>query len=161
MRRLVPLTRARARAFVAENHRHSRAPLGDVFRVGLADDGELVGVAIAGRPVARHLDDGDTLEVLRVCVLDGYANACSTLYAALSRAGAALGYRKIVTYTLATERGSSLRASGFTVDEDGVDHRSRRYWRRSSRPRYASNLFGEPVDDLPAVDRVRWSRRLG
>ena len=69
--RLVPLTRAQARVFVAAHHRHSEAPIGDVFRVGLDLDGMLVGVAIAGRPAARLIDDGETLEITRVCVVDG------------------------------------------------------------------------------------------
>lgn len=158
--RLVPLNRDRARAFVAEHHRHSRPPVGDVMRVGLEHEGELVGVAIAGRPVARHLDDGVTLEVLRVCTIEGHPNACSQLYSALARAGAALGYERLVTYTLESERGSSLRAAGFTIDENGVDHRRVRYWRRESRPRYHENLLGERVDDGPGEDRVRWSRVL-
>ena len=158
---LVPITRADARAFIAAHHRHSRPPVGDVFRVAVTNAGNLCGVAMAGRPVARNLDDGRTLEVLRVCVGPGeHFNACSRLYSAIARAGAALGYRRLITYTLETELGASLRASGFTIDDDGVDHRRRRYWRRSSRPRYAENLLGEPIDDLPAVDRVRWSRAL-
>ena len=36
----------------------------------------LCGVAICGRPVARYLDDGLTLEILRCCT-DGTYNACS------------------------------------------------------------------------------------
>lgn len=158
--RLVPLNRQQARAFIAAHHRHSRPPVGDVIRVGLEAEGELVGVAMAGRPVARHLDDGTTLEVLRVCTLEGHPNACSRLYSAIARAAAALGYTRVVTYTLESEWGSSLRASGFAVDDEGVDHRRRRYWRRTNRPRYAENLLGEPLDDLPSEDRVRWSRAL-
>lgn len=158
---LVPITRADARAFIAAHHRHSRPPVGDVFRVAVTADGNVCGVAMAGRPVARNLDDRRTLEVLRVCIGPGeHPNACSRLYSAIARAGTALGYRRLITYTRADELGTSLRASGFVIDDDGVDHRTRRYWRRASRPRYAMNLLGERVDDLPAVDRVRWSRVL-
>lgn len=65
-----------------------------------------------GRPVARMIDDGWTLEVNRVAT-DGTKNACSILYAAAWRAARALGYRKLVTYILDTEPGTSLRAAGW------------------------------------------------
>jgi hypothetical protein len=62
--RTVPVTFAQAQAFVADWHRHHRPPRGHKFSIGVADpDDVLVGVAIVGRPVARHLDDGLTLEV--------------------------------------------------------------------------------------------------
>lgn len=78
-------------------------------------DGQVRGVAIAGRPVARRLDDGESLEILRVCT-DGTRNACSMLYAAIRKAGRALGYKRIITYTLPNEGGASLRAAGFYFD---------------------------------------------
>ena len=76
-------------------------------------DGQLVGVAITGRPVSRYLDDGLTLEVNRLCT-DGTRNACSFLYGAAARAAKAMGYQKIITYILDTEDGASLRAAGWT-----------------------------------------------
>src|SRR6185369_14591456 len=85
------------------------------FAVGLEANGELVAVLTAGRPVARLLDDGRTLEVNRTCVRDFHRNANSRLYGACARAAKALGYRRLVTYTLTTETGSSLRACGFTA----------------------------------------------
>ena len=153
--RLVPLTRAQARVFVAEHHRHSDPPLGDVFRVGLELDGELVGVAIAGRPPARLLDDGATLEVTRVCLRDGVENGCSRLYGAACRAAAALGYRSVITYTLADERASSVRAAGFELDAE-VEHRET--WARPKRPRHDLNLFGERTRDVGP--KRRWRREL-
>ena len=62
-----------------------------------------MGVAICGRPVARRLDDGYTLEVNRLCT-DGTPNACSILYAAAYRAARAMGYNKVITYILDTEK---------------------------------------------------------
>jgi hypothetical protein len=153
---LVPLTRAEARLFVAAHHRHSDAPLGDVFRVGLELDGELVGVAIAGRPAARLLDDGRTLEVTRVALVDGVENGCSRLYGAACRAAFALGYRRVVTYTLEHERASSVRAAGFVFDAD-VEHRDS--WARPKRPRQDLNLFGERTRDVGP--KRRWLRELG
>ena len=112
MLELTPVSLKEANAFVAAHHRHHRPVIGQKFYIGGSVGGELVGVAIAGRPVSRHLDDGWTLEVNRLCT-DGTKNACSLLYAAAWRAARAMGYRKIITYTLASENGVSLRAAGW------------------------------------------------
>ncbi len=109
---LTPVALATANAFVNAHHRHHKATAGHKFSIGCAKDGELVGVAIVGRPVSRYLDDGWTLEVNRLCTT-GEKNACSILYAASARAAKAMGYRKIITYTLDSESGSSLRAAGW------------------------------------------------
>lgn len=95
---IVPVTFRQARAFITTHHRHHPPPPGIKFAVGVAADGHLVGVAIVGRPVARHLDDGRTAEVTRTCT-DGTTNANSALYGAAWRAARALGYRRLVTYT--------------------------------------------------------------
>ena len=110
---LKPVTLAQANEFVAQHHRHHKPVVGHKFSIGCTLNGELVGVAIVGRPVSRYLDDGLTLEVNRLCT-DGTKNACSMLYAAAWRAARAIGYRKIVTYILDTESGASLRAAGWT-----------------------------------------------
>ncbi len=113
--RLVPVTFAQATSFITDWHRHHRPPVGHKFSIGVADGDVLVGVAVVGRPVARMLDDGHTLEVTRVAVADGARNACSKLYAAAWQATKALGYRTLVTYTAAGENGASLRAAGWRV----------------------------------------------
>ncbi|HET9164208.1 MAG TPA: XF1762 family protein [Solirubrobacterales bacterium] len=129
---LVPTTLREANAFVARFHRHSGAVRGHKFSVGAALGDELVGVAIAGRPVARHRDDGLTIEVLRVCVAKGAPrNVCSLLYGACWRAARAMGYRRAITYTLRTETGASVKASGFRV----IGEVRRQSWDRPSRPR--------------------------
>lgn len=115
MLRIVPCTYATARDFVAENHRHNKPPVGHKFSIGVIDANKLCGVAMVGRPVSRHLDDGFTLEVNRCCT-DGTYNACSMLYGAAWRAAVALGYRRLITYTRASESGTSLRASGWHCD---------------------------------------------
>lgn len=112
MLKLVPVTLAAANAFVSTHHRHHRPVTGHKFSLGCEQDGRLVGVAIVGRPVSRYLDNGVTLEVNRLCTT-GEKNACSFLYGAAARAAKALGYRKIITYTLDTEPGTSLRAAGW------------------------------------------------
>ena len=111
---VVPVTLRQASAFVAVHHRHHPPPRGCRFCLGVADEEQLHGVAIVGRPVARHLDDGRTLEVNRTCT-DGTPNANSMLYGASWRAARALGYLRLVTYTQATESGSSLRGAGWRV----------------------------------------------
>jgi hypothetical protein len=138
---VVPVTLRAANAFVAEHHRHAVPVTGCRFAVGASVGAKLVGVAIAGRPVARHLDDGRTLEVLRVCT-DGTANACSFLYGRCRLIGRSLGYQSIITYTLAGEPGASLRACGARV----VARVPAQQWNRPSRPRAARTL----------VDRLRW-----
>lgn len=109
---IVPVSLAEANAFVERNHRHHNKVVGHKFSIGCAKDGEIVGVAIVGRPVSRHLDDGWTLEVNRLCT-NGTKNACSMLYAASWRAARAMGYKKVITYILDSEAGTSLKASGW------------------------------------------------
>ena len=109
---LVPVSLKTANAFVAVHHRHHKPTTGHKFSIGCECDGQLVGVVIAGRPVSRYLDDGRTLEVNRLCTT-GEKNACSMLYGAAARAAKAMGYHKIITYTLDSEPGASLRAAGW------------------------------------------------
>ena len=113
MLRLKPVSLREANEYVKQQHRHHKPVVGHKFSIGCEADGELAGVVIAGRPVSRYLDDGRTLEVTRLCT-NGTRNACSMLYAAAARAAAAMGYDRIITYTLDTENGASLRASGWT-----------------------------------------------
>jgi len=132
---LTPVSWAQAKALVAELHRHHRPPPGHKFSVGIADEhGTLRGVAIVGRPVARHYQDPFTLEVTRV-VTDGSRNACSMLYGAAWRAASALGYRRLVTYTRADESGASLRGAGWRVV---ATRPPRTGWNTPSRPRAAT-----------------------
>lgn len=139
---IVPCSLKTACAYVEAQHRHHKPPIGGLFACAVADEtGEVRGVAIVGRPVARMLQDGLTAEVTRVAT-DGCENACSALYGAAWRAARALGYRKLITYTLASESGTSLRASGWRV----VGQVTGRSWSCPSRPR---------VDTLIA-DKIRW-----
>lgn len=101
---------------VTNFHRHNKAPSGGLFCLGVSDGGRLVGVAIVGRPVARKLDDCQTAEVTRCCVLeDAPKGTCSFLYARAWQAAKALGWRKMITYTLQAESGASLRGAGWKV----------------------------------------------
>lgn len=112
MMTVIPLSLRAASEFVAEHHRHNKPPTGHKFSLGVIDaEGRLRGVAVIGRPIARHYDDGLTAEVNRTCT-DGYPNANSALYGAAWRAARAMGYRRLITYTQADETGASLRAAG-------------------------------------------------
>ena len=113
MLEIVPMTLREANAFVEQNHRHHGPVVGHKFSIGISDGEKIVGVAIVGRPVSRHLDDGWTLEVNRLCT-DGSRNACSALYAAAWRAARAMGYKRLVTYILESETGQAggLRWTG-------------------------------------------------
>jgi hypothetical protein len=121
---------AEANAFVREHHRHHKPVVGHVFSIGAALDGKIVGIAIIGRPVSRHRDDGVTAEVTRLAT-DGTRNACSFLYGASARAAFALGFKRIGTYILASEPGTSLTAAGWR-QIGGTPGRS---WSVPSRPR--------------------------
>jgi hypothetical protein len=136
----VPVTFEQACQFVAMWHRHHQPPVGHKFSIGVAAGEKLVGVAMVGRPVARHLDDGRTLEVNRTAT-DGTPNANSLLYGAAWRAAKALGYRRLITYTQAGESGASLRGAGWTVV---AALPPRKGWDTPSRPRECKGVDAMP-----------------
>lgn len=146
MMRPVPIGLKDAGRFVGSLHRHHGEPQGGKFAIGAMKDDRLVGVVITGRPVARGLDNGRNAEVTRLCT-DGTHNACSLLYGAAARAAKAMGYDRIYTYTLASEPGDSLHASGWireTVTAGGS-------WSTPSRKRN---------DKHPTDPKIRWVRIL-
>lgn len=114
--RVIPINLKTANAFITVNHRHHKAVAGCKFCIGLQDDnGILCGAAICGRPISRYLDNGLTLEITRMCT-KGQKNACSMLYGACIKAAKAMGYCRVITYTLQSEDGASLKASNFKYD---------------------------------------------
>lgn len=153
---LEPVDLVTAKRFVNEHHRHSEAPLGWKFGVGISRGGFLVGVAMAGRPTGRGLDQHYAVEITRVCVPEGAErNSCSRLYGAVCRMAAAAGYRDAYTYTLESEDAASVKAAGFVLDATLA---ARPSWSTPSRPRYDENLFGERKRD--AGPKQRWRRVL-
>ena len=112
----VPVNLAEANEFVANFHRHNKPVQGAKFAIGASDGERLVGVAIVGRPVARKLDDGYTAEVTRCCVVDDAPKgAPSFLYSRAWKAWSAMGGARLITYTLESESGASLRGAGWRV----------------------------------------------
>ena len=149
---VVPVTFKQACNFVKEHHRHNKSPVGHKFSIGLQCNGNIIGVAMAGRPVARMLDDGLTLEVNRTCTI-GTKNANSMLYGAVWRAAKAMGYIRCITYTQADESGASLRAAGWVMVKDLA---ARKSWAESSGK---SKVKRCPVGS-GGVKRVRWEIKL-
>lgn len=151
-KKIRPITLKDANMFVKENHRHHDSVTGCKFAVGLyktvSNENRLIGVAICGRPVSRHLDNGLTLEINRLCVIES-GNCCSMLYGAVSRIAKAMGYEKIITYILESEEGTSLKASGFTLEDEscgGEEWTGTRKNRRDKTP--------------PKEMKQRWSKGI-
>ena len=140
-----PITFKCACDFINTHHRHHRPTVGCKFCIGLFKGDQMVGCAVCGRPVSRILDDGFTCEINRLCT-DGTMNACSMLYGACCRIAHAMGYKLIITYTLQSETGSSLKASNFNCDGTaGSTH-----WTGKRNK----------GQEIPAEMKIRWSRKL-
>ena len=127
---IIPIFQDEAFAFITQNHRHHKKPVGSIFQIAVSDGENVLGVTVIGRPTARHLQDGFTVEVTRLCTKGG-KNVCSMLYSGCWRAAKELGYRKLITYILDTENGISLKASGWKL----IGKRGGGSWSVKSRPR--------------------------
>ena len=135
---LQPVTLREAAAFIERHHRHHKPPQGAKFAIGVSEGERVVGVVVVGRPVSRHLDNGWTAEVTRCCT-DGTKHAASKLYAAAWRAARAMGYKKLITYTLASENGISINAAGWRV----IGEAGGGSWNRTDRPRVDTHPIGQ------------------
>lgn len=142
----MPLELKEANAFVERLHRHHKPIYRDKYRLGVENEDKIVGVVQVGRPVNRNLDDGKTLEIVRLCT-DGTKNACSFLYSKACRIAKIMGYERMITYTLESEPGHSLLASGFVLD--GITKGGS--WNCPSRPR---------TQKAPTEPKKRWIKRL-
>ena len=143
---VVPMTLKEASEFVLNFHRHNRPTIGGKWAIGIEYEGELVGVAIVGRPVARKMDDQFTAEVTRTCTNEkAPKGAVSKLYAACWRAWRAMGGRKMITYTLKSESGASLRGAGWKVI---AELPPRKGWSCPSRRREWQPIYGQ--------QKLRW-----
>jgi len=157
--KIIPLHLKQANNYVALHHRHNKPVVGCKFSLGVWDieTSSIVGVAICGRPVSRKLDNGFTLEVYRVCT-NGVKNVCSMLYSACFRVAKEMGYCRIITYTLKSELGTSLKASHFKLCNESCGGLS---WNVPSRNRldYSVDLFGYERK-LPNELKKLWERNL-
>lgn len=138
--------------FIQKHHRHHRKPVGWKFGAVAECGRVLVGVAVVGRPVSRVIQAAEpaTWEVTRVCTAGDRRlryNASSALYGACAREARRRGQRKLITYTLESELGTSLRAAGWVE----VARTKGGSWSNPSRPR---------TDKAPTCRKVRWEKAL-
>ena len=143
-----PIELKDANAFVAQHHRHHKPVQGHRFSLQAIKNEKTVGVCIVGRPVARNAGNPlEVLEVTRLCT-NGTPNACSALYSAAARVGKAAGYRRIQTYILQTETGTSLKAAGWTNEGSAGGGQ----WKHTDgKPRRT---------DQPIEPKTRWAKTL-
>lgn len=148
---VIPISLREANDFVSNFHRHNGRTQGGKFAIGVTTGEEMVGVAVVGRPLARLLDDGYTAEVTRTCT-NGHApkGTISFLYSACWRICQAMGYRKLVTYTLFTESGASLRGAGWKcVGQCKVNKHG---WSSAGREREWQPIYGQ--------QKLRWEKEV-
>jgi hypothetical protein len=145
--KIIPLELRDLNELVARLHRHHKPVQGHRFSIGVELGGKTVGGASVGRPTARLTDQRTVLEVTRL-VTDGTKNACSALYAAAARIGKELGYKRIQTFILDSETGTSLKAAGWKFEQEsgGGD------WTRESKPNRRQ--------DQPQCRKQRWGKEL-
>ena len=146
MLKMKPITFKMANEYVRQYHRHHKQSVGCKFCLSVTNDNVLCGVAIVGRPVSRVLDDGYTIEVNRLCT-DGTKNACSLLYSSAAKIAKSMGYKKIITYILETELGTSLKASGWIISGKTIG----REWDTKSRRR-------EHKKGVQLINKIRWEK---
>jgi hypothetical protein len=156
-----PMELKDANAFVESLHRHHAPVHRDKFRIGCKDNNDVIhGVVQCARPVSRVLDDGLTIEVVRLCS-DGTDNVCSFLYSRAARIAKEMGYTRIITYILQSEDGASLRASGWSVDKENVGGGS---WDAPSRRRDVSDhqldLWGKEKQKYSIEKKTRYVKYL-
>lgn len=151
-----PTTLKEANAYVEELHRHHGRVVGHKWSLAAYKNGRLCGVAIVGRPTGRYLDNGKTLEVTRLCT-DGTRNACSALYAACARRARAEGYEKIITFTLQSEPGTSLKAAGWMLEAAKA---GKPRWNAQRYAGRAEQLTLLPKKEPPAEYKQRWAKTL-
>lgn len=157
-----PISIHAANVFVEQHHRHHGLKTGCRFAIAIYDGEQLHGVAICSNPVARNADDGLTLEVSRLCT-DGTYNACSMLYGACARIAKDMGFRKIQTYILENESGTSLKASGWICEGEagrpswGGQWASQRQKEREAFQQMALFESKKPPEEM----KVRWAKYFG
>lgn len=153
-----PISIAAANAFVEKVHRHHGSKTGCRFAIAVYEGETLHGVAICSNPVGRNADDGLTLEVARLCT-DGTYNACSMLYGACARVAKDMGFKKIQTYILQSEQGTSLKASGWKCEGEA----GRASWmtfasQRTLDRKAEQQMSFFPTKQPPQEMKQRWAR---
>ena len=149
---VVPLTLKTANEFVDKYHTHNKKVVGCKFCIGAKANNSLEAVAIVGRPVARKLDDGFTVEILRLCTKQtGIKNLCSLLYSRSWRLWKLMGGKRIITYTLEEENGSSLKASGYKITGETQPFKKGTGW---------TTRKGRVWQEIQEQKRIRWEYKI-
>ena len=155
----VPIELKQAQAFINQLHRQHAAAVRDKFRIAAMQDGEIVGVAQVGRPISRNLCDGYTLEVLRLCT-NGGKDVCSFLYSRCARIAKEMGYRKIITYILESEPGTSLKASGWTLEDGNCGGATWENCTRTKQRPVQLSMIEQKQKYPVGVAKQRWAKKL-
>ena len=136
---LKPIGMKEANEFVAQFHRHNHeVRFGPRFAISVVDaSDEVWGVAIVSHPVTRALNDnGYCAEVRRVCTKPNAPwGCCSMLYSACWRVWKNMGGRRMVTYTLQSESGASLKSANWKRVAASKGHKVGQSW--DTHPRKA------------------------
>lgn len=153
--RIRPCNFADAQAFVAEHHDHNGTLPMDRFRAAIWNGPTLLGVVMVGNPTTPSLMNQGLVEVRRLCLDRAVANelrwkACSALYDWSAAEAERRGWRRIITYTLASETGMSLRYTRPRWKREGEASRPGHSWVARGRGRVVG----------PTEAKVRWSRVL-
>lgn len=157
--RIKPVSLKEANAYVVANHRHHDKVQGHKYSIGVYEGDVLHGVAIVGHPQGRYDNDGQTLEVLRLCT-DGTYNACSMLYSRCARIAKDMGYQKIITFILESETGASLKASGWKCENEKCGGLSWENNKRYKERHKYTQLSFLPKKEVPREYKKRWSKLL-
>jgi hypothetical protein len=149
-------------SFLVKYHKHHGIVQGWKFAIGLFSQGrnEVVGIAICSRPVANKTDNGEVIEVSRVCVMDGIENGCSKLLGACARIAKEMGYNKIQTFLLASESGTSMIASGWQLEAENVGGLEWNSSGKMIRTSSITDMFGNVVQKYPKEMKNRWVKPL-
>ena len=155
----VPLDLRQANELVVKWHRHHKPIRVAKFSIGVEKDGELVGVAICMRPACRALDDGRTIEVARLAVIEDKEdtekakNVCSYLYGSCARIAKEMGFSRIQTYILDIEKGTSLKGAGWVLEKRKCGGTPQGL--RKNRPN------GHEITPVTLMKKQRWARQFG
>ena len=155
--KVVPLTLQEANDYVYDHHRHNKPVTGHRFSIGaILDKGDILGGAIVGRPVARALDDQVTAEINRVCVAeDSPKNVCSFLYGRCWRIWQQMGGERMLTYTLSTEPGSSLKGAGLHIMGETRKRKKEHLW-NTRGPKHKGYVSERKEQEADGQIKMRW-----
>ncbi|WP_445261308.1 XF1762 family protein [Pseudomonas sp. RL_15y_Pfl2_60] len=150
-----PLTIKEANEFIKEHHRHHRPTARNNGKWALAavdDNSVIVGVVIASSPVSATYMDGLTIELTRLCVKEGAPKGvCSFLLSKSCSIWRSMGGVRVITYTLASESGASLRGAGWTLSGVVKPHKR---WQNKSK----TDGIERAMLQIYEVTKHRWVR---